>query len=452
VLIRTAISNRDVVKSLIFKASDRRKKIKRYLFAWDWWFLLFGLATIISLFIAKYPVESVKHILFLMNAALVYIVVRMVVKTGDQVKSLMLAVIVSLGIIVLLGYMQLIATFFAAQYYFWQYWATMISAVFYGPSLANVLIYSNSWFSYTGGAPSLRMFSIMPDSHSFAMVAAFLIAFLLAFTYRKKTTDDSSVQKLEHYGLWSMIRFSGFAVVLAGTRGVWVGMLAPLVLGIFFYFKKVARPLMKRLTVALLMIVLLFALSPFINQGLNLIRAGGKFQEDFLDRAASIYDLQEQSNVGRLQIWEESAVYALRHPLGIGYGNFIVSLVQDIPDGTPFEKVGEIKNTRYNLPQKFVTAHSLYLHVLVELGLVGLVALAGAIISYVYKIYQFLLAYQDDRNLYSYFVITFGFVMVWFFAYSVFDGTLFNDRILLYSFTGLALSAVIIERYESLRN
>ncbi len=425
--------------------------LKSNFFPWDKWFGLFALIALFSAAIARYPIESVKQVVFLLNAYLLYVVTANVLKTKKQVRGIMLASIASLGIIVLLGYIQLIATLFTSQYYFWQYWAIMISRLYYGAGLSDVLVYSNSWFSYTGGSPSLRMFSIMPDSHSFAMIAVLLMTFLLAFRFKDTNTvspRDPKRDKFYHYTGWSAIRFSGLGLVFAGTRGVWVGMLVPLVLAIFFYFKGIGKQVMKKLLLAFAMIVLLFALSPLFNQGLNFVRAGGKIQENFLDRAASIYDLSEQSNIGRLVIWEESLFYATKHPLGVGYGNFIVSLVDQIPPGMPFEQVGNIKNLRYNLPEKFVSAHSLYLNLLVEVGVIGLILFIVGALRYLWESWKFLRRHGSDSNPYAAFVILMAMTMIWFFAYSVFDVTIFNDKILLYVFIGLALSGVIMRSYK----
>ncbi len=427
------------------------RQLHSRVFPWDKWFGLFVLVALLSAAIARYPIESLKQVIFVLNAYLLYVVAVNVLRTKRQVRGIMVASIASLGIIVVLGYIQLIVTLFTTQYYFWQYWALLISRLYYGAGLSDVLLYSNSWFSYTGGAPSLRMFSIMPDSHSFAMIAALLMAFLLAFRFKDRTAQqqiDPKRDKFFHYAGWSAIRFSGLALVFAGTRGVWVGMLVPLLLSIWFYIRKIGKPVMKKLILAFAMIVLLFALSPLFNQALNIIRVGGKIQENFLDRAASIYDLGEQSNVGRLIIWEESLVYATSHPLGVGYGNFVVSLVGDVPAGMPFEELGNIKNLRYNLPEKFVSAHSLYLNLLVEVGVIGLLLFVGGLMRYLWESWKFLKQHRNDANPYAAFVIIAAMTMLWFFAYSVFDVTIFNDKVLLYSFIVLALSGIVMRDYN----
>jgi O-antigen ligase len=407
--------------------------------AWDWWLLGFGIVLVLSMLVARYPVESAKQIIFVANAALLYVVVRFVVTGKEHIRSVIAAAATSTGLIVALGYMQYIATFFSVQYYFWQYWAMRVSSLYYGQGLADVLAYSNSWFSTSTSGSSLRMFSIMPDSHSFAMVAALFVAFVLSIMYFRK-------QEAKRNGwLWFLVVIGALAIMFAGTRGVWVGMLAPLVVAPVLYYKRVARSTMKLNLAVYGIILLLFVLSPLISQGIGFIRSVGL--GSFLDRATSVYDLSEQSNVGRIEIWKESSRYAVTHPLGVGYGNFIVSLVHDIPAGTSYESIGELPNKRYNLPQKFITAHNLYLHVLVELGALGLIAFSGFILSVLCSLWKFLQTHAE--SLHAGYIATFGLIGIWFLAYAVFDVTLFNDKILLYTFTGLGLAGVTLQHYQS---
>jgi O-antigen ligase len=422
---------------------------------WDKYLGIFILITFISLFVARFPAEGLKQIVFFLNAYIVYLVIINVVTTKDQVVSLIKYTAASLGVIVFLGYVQLVSTLFTTQYYFWQYWAIMVSKVYYGLGLSNVLAYSNSWFSYTNGAPTLRMFSIMPDSHSFGVIGVFLLCFLIPLTYYYVGPANSwksitaFLSNRNHY-VWAGIRFSGLAIIFSGTRGLWVGMIPAMLVSIALVVGNIVRPAMKKALIAFLLVILFFAISPLINQGLNLIRAG-TLGEHFLDRAASIYDLEESSNAGRLVMWKDSLQYALRHPFGVGYGNFITSLVQDIPEGTSFEQAGDIKNLRYNLPQKFVTAHSLYLNILVELGLAGLLAFALFIFEIFLRAWKFLWENSNDSNLYIGYAAMYILTLIWILGYGLFDVTLFNDKVLLYFFISLALFGLIIRRYESFK-
>ena len=408
---------------------------------WDKYLLLFGVVAGASMFLARFPGQSARQVLFLVNAALLYVVVINVVATQERLLGLIKATAVSLGIIVALGYVQFISTLFADQYYFWQYWALLISKAYYGLGLANVLVYSNSWFSYTAGHPTLRMFSIMPDSHSFGVVCIFFLAFLAAFL----SVPGSRRRSLF---LWLGIALASWALILSGTRGIWVGMLAPMAMAVYWYWKNLARRQAKNFLAAALLIIMVFAASPLLLAGLNFVRSG-LGGGNYLQRVGSIYDLEEQSNAGRLIIWKDSLRYSLRHPLGVGYGNFIVSLVPTISAADEFEDLAARKNLRYNLPQKFVTAHSLYLNILVELGIAGIISFALLCLAYAAQMWKFVKQNGADRNILSGMAAAGSLVLLWLLAYGVFDLTLFNDKVLAYSFVTLGISGLIFRNYQN---
>jgi O-antigen ligase len=425
------------------------QRIDSRFFSWDKYLALFVFVAALSLVFARFPGHGLKQIIFLANVYLLYVVLINTTTSRDRLIQLIKYTTVSLATIVGLGYVQFIATLFSEPYYFWQYWAVMVSKVYYGLDLANVLIYSNSWFSYSSSGQSLRMFSIMPDSHSFAMIAVLAMTFLLALICLHRAEPMAFAKKFltRQYYLWYAVRFSGFAVILSGTRGMWVGMIPAFLLGLWLYWKKLGRGVFKKILIAQLLIIILFPLSPLINTGLNWLRVSA-FKENFIERAASIYDLQDSSNQGRLIIWKDSLLYSFTHPFGVGYGNFVTTLVRDIPQGSNFDEVSEERNLRYNLPQKFVSAHSLYLNILVELGFAGLLVSLLFCWEFFGKVWAFIKARRDQENVFTMFVAGFGLTMVWFLAYSVFDVTLFNDKVLMYFFISLAVVGIILRRYE----
>lgn len=424
------------------------EKLALFLFVWS----------AVTLIWAQYPLRGVSQLVFLLNAALVYPVVKKVVKDRSELVSLLRSLAWSAGTVVAIGYLQLLLTLVFKFYYFWQFWAMQVANLFYGRSFANVLTYSNSWFSLEGGTENLRMFSVMPSSHAFAMVAVFFLSFAVPLlALRKKRPNllpfnkevfikNRDIKKTlgqfwtGRMPIWYSLRFSGLAVILSGTRGVWVGLLAPFLLSVLLWWKGLFKELAKIWTLVLSLVVFFFVLSPFINMGLHYIRVAG-YRENFLERASSIYDLEEQSNVGRLQIWQESARFALDHPFGVGYGNFISSLTSENQN---FKSVGAELNKRYNLPQRYVTAHSLYLQLIVELSVVGLVLFVLFWLAFYKEVWKYLKQANNEAGFEALVVFGFSMVFLWFLAYSTFDLTWLNDKILLYTFASLGVVRTLI--------
>ncbi len=418
------------------------QRVNSRLRPWDKVAVLFLIIAFCSLLIARFPSHGLKQIIFLLNIYSLYVVIVNVVTDERKLKELIRYARYSLIIIVGLGFLQYFSTLFSAPYYFWQYWALMVSSLYYGAPLGNVLSYSNSWFSSAGGSPALRMFGIMPDTHSFGVMCIFLLAYLAPFI-----RDAKKLAAQKWYWV-AGIFLAGFGVMASGTRGVWVSMLVPIAIAAIAYFSGFLRPFFKNILIIYVAIIVLFAVSPFITQGLNFIRTYD-VDDNFLDRAGSIYDLEESSNAGRLEIWKNSVKFAAMHPFGVGYGNFITSIVHEIPEDATFEQVSDTKNLRYNLPQKFVTAHSLYLHLLVELGFAGLLAFALYWWEFFEWLWTFIKKHGVTNTFYVNLIVSLGLAFAWILAYGAFDLTILNDRVLQYLFVSLAISGLIFAKYES---
>lgn len=388
------------------------------------WFIALYVWAVLSLAWAQFPIVGLKQLLFVLNGLLLFTVLYFQQQTDYKLR-LLKATAISTSVLVGIGFFQFVLTFIMEQYFFWQYWATMVSKTYYGEPIARVLTYSNSWFTVSGGVKTLRMFGVLPDSHSFGLIAVYSMYAWLPFVKSEKQTQRILSRLL--------IFFAAFGLVLSGTRGVWAGMLAPLaIVCISWFFNFAPRVQLKKVVKPIAVVLVIFVLSPLINMGFNLIRSGFS-NESFIERASTIYDLNESSNVGRLDIWKSSLVYSLKHPGGTGQGNFITSLSEG-NKASSFEELGEVHNKKYNLPLKYITAHSLYLQILVELGICGFIIFIGFCLASLYKLYLRLHKTGAD-------VITSSItvVVLWILAYSVFDVTILNDRVMLYTLTLLSI-------------
>ncbi|MEZ4180487.1 MAG: O-antigen ligase family protein [Candidatus Doudnabacteria bacterium] len=422
-----------------------KKYIVSNLAPWDLWLVVIFIFLLLSNVTAKFPVHGVKQVVYLLNAYLLYqvfILVKHTTQDIKMIKAVQSALLYSLLGTVALGYIQYALTFYSTPYYFWQYWATLVSSLYYGQSLGDVLAYSNSWFAAGAGGSSLRMFGIMQDTHSFAVIAMFALGLWVILKSKLPQVAENSwwkVLKSQSREFWLIFVGLCFAIVAAGTRGVWAAMLVPIVVAVFLWFwQKVLRPYLSFALFSYGVIVVLFLISPWISFGLNVLRTYNT-NDDFLGRATSIYDLEESSNVGRIEIWQNSFKFALTEPFGTGYGNFITSVVKDIPNNASYEQISAEENYRYNLPQKFITAHSLYLHILVELGLLGV----GVFLTLLYFLVKpwIKIFWQPVSQISRHYllVVSIGLVLIWLLAYGLFDVTILNERVLLYLMGLLAM-------------
>ncbi len=432
---------------------------------------LFVLA-ILSLALARYPLRGASQLVFLLNTALLYPIVVWAVKSRDQFIRVLRYGALSTGAIIAIGYVQFTATLFSVAYYFWQYWALRVATLYYGLPLAKVLQYSNSWVTVQGEAKTLRMFSIMPSSHAFAMVCVLFLAFALPLLYvsssrRRGSNSPTSEQKAgtllsaggptwipDRVGndrrgrLWLGVALACLALIVSGTRGVWAGMVPVFIIVALLYKIKNLKltELLRPALAAMLLAIILFEASPLLDRGFAWVRnASG---EATLDRVESIINPEETSNAGRLEMWRAASKYALHHPFGVGYANFVVTLSTTAKD-VSFDQAASQENKLYQLPQRYVTAHSLYLQLLVELSAIGLILFGLFWLSFFYRMWDYVRSRAYSISPETIYIASLCVVFLWFLAYGVFDVTWLNDKILLYTFLALGLARIAVSTTSS---
>lgn len=425
---------------LVWLVKEKKYRIKNIHFLpWDKYLAAFlGVGLLLGLSLGSFKLEAFKEAFFLLNIYCFYLVIINSLRGKQQIFELIRYVIWSLAIIITLGFTQLFGTFLTNLDTFWVYWASNVTKLYYGQSFAQVALFSNSWFAYSGTAVELRMFSIMPDSQSFAYICFIALCMGTALT--------RSVFKSIRKWLWSGIRCAALGLILSGTRAVWVGMVAPFLAVAVAYRKNYQKHLATKFLWPFVIIFALFAASPLFNEGLSYLQVRG-FQENFLVRAESIYNLNETSNQGRIAMWESSAQFFLTHPWGVGLGNFLVSF-SPRQNGESYDQLADAINARYNLPAKYVSAHSLYLQILVETGLVGFIFFMAFWWCLLRYFWHFIKHYRDTQDFLVYFVVQALLMVLWILLAAVFDITLLNDKVLMYFLINIGLAGIIVSRYH----
>lgn len=361
------------------------------------WIIVFLVIAVLSVFVATNQFAAIKKILFLINIFLLFPIIKDVSKSNKEKERIIKVGATALLGALLIGYLQLLSVFIFPLYDFWQWWAGNVSSVFYGSSLADTLKVSNTWFSYySDSPPTLRMFSIFPDSHSFAM---FTIIGLIFLVYLIVKSNERG-----RFITWCMIVFSFLALMFSGSRGVWLSAVIPFLAAVFlFLFRK--QKFLKPFLIMLVIFAFAFPMSSLI---LSRSYEGGEDATLAFKRAKSITDMEELSVKSRMGIWKSSAQSVLEHPLlGVGIGNYAVVLNEDV-----------------SAAKKGASAHNLYLDVASETGFLGLIAFLLALLALFKKNVK--LTISDKQ-----YAICFLFFFVWILIYNLFDVVLLNDKVLL---------------------
>ena len=389
-------SLKELIKAKIVSPIVQSMRLKSALVIFVTLFVVIGA---LSLFVATDIVVGIKKILFLINIFLLFIVVKDIAR-DERMQSKIIKAGTLAGIISLIvGYSQIIFVFIKPLYTFWQWWAKNVISVFYGTNLAELLAKSNTWFSYyPDSPPTLRMFSVFPDSHSFALFAIIGLIFIVYLLKNKKY-------------LWSVVILSLLALIFSGSRAAWLSAMIPFLAAIFlliFKKQKVFRPFV----VMLIIFALAFPVSSLI---MSKSYQGGADSTLAFKRAKSVADIEELSVKSRIGIWKASLQSILKYPiLGVGIGNYPMVLGEEISAG-----------------KKGASAHNLYLDVASEMGLLGLIVLA-LIFFDIFKT-----CWKKFRE--NGYALAFLFFFVWILIYNLFDVVLLNDKVLLLFMVVLAM-------------
>ncbi len=391
-------------------------------------FILFLAINVISLFFAQYTGAGIKKISFIVDIVLLFPVTFYAIRKEGDAVSLLKYVFYASFEVVIIGYLQFFLTFFISLSKFWEFWTGSVIKVFYGQNLSYLLSYSNTWFSYYETLPpTLRMFSVFPDSHSFPMfvLISMPIVLSLIFYYRGRR---------KNFYIACLIIYL-LSIYFSGSRGVWVSSaFAFLSCFALFAFPKINKDIFSKIknsskkeinsrmiiaSVALFFI--LFPISSFLltrNQEVQLARSGIGLDEDkenaMFRRILSISDLSEMSNKGRIQIWIETISYIGKHPLlGIGPGNFPLVLDQDLSSS-----------------KKGSSAHNIYLDIAVETGIFGLIFFVLIVLEILNRSRK--LFYRLKPGYAKIFAGAFFVYFFWISFYGLFDVVILNDKVLIF--------------------
>lgn len=373
--------------------------------------ILFFIWTVISLIGALSITAGLKKSAFLINIIFLFYIIKKsgILEIYEERIRIIRASVFSAGFVLLAGIIQVASIMFAHLYDFWQFWAKKVVPIFYGDNLANVLSSVNTWFSYyPDKPPTLRMFSVFPDSHSFALFLMFGMIFTFFYIISSEKLFKNKYAIL-------FLSLSLLGVIFSGSRGIWVSLIGIFVFIIlYFLIKKEYKDNMvfKTLIMAILIFAILFPISSFIfSFSKDAIHDADT--ELTLKRLKSITDFDELSNKNRLGIWAQSVKSIIKKPiLGVGYGNYPVVLEEDL-----------------SLAKYGSSAHNLYLDVASETGIIGLILL----IWIFWEI--FIKAFKLNSNFSKAFLVCF----LWILCYNMFDVVLLNDKVLLFFMVPLAI-------------
>jgi len=378
--------------------------------------IMFFVFAALSILVALDTLAAVKRLIFLLNATMLFVVIRsLVIKNRDNIMSFAKNFAYSGLLVVGFGYLQFIAAYFVPAWIFHYWWGQVVSINMYGATWGDIVTnFGNTWFSYSGDTLRLRMFSTFPDSHSFPMYVIMTLPSIVLIFLNKYKIQFLKFKELFVKYRMLLVTFVliMLALILTGTRGIWLAILPAFFVTVIFKFAKVS----KKLIASVVLLSLLFLAMFPVYFGIVSFR---QFQDsDFtgaasLQRIRSVIDFGETSNEARIYIWKTTITYIKKSPVfGIGIGNYPIILKE--PQSAALAGA---------------SAHNLYLDIAATMGIFALIAFLWMLWDVFIKGIKYLKRSKVD--LYSAYVSITLFSLVWVFAYLMTDAALFDGRALL---------------------
>ena len=395
---------------------------------------------ILSLWHASDRVEGLKRIIYFFNAAMIGIVIAYPPRSKEFIKRLIKNITIPVIIVVLVGLVQVVSTYFVDIYQFMRIWGEGIQMREFGTMWSYIAVnIGNTWLAYFGDQLSLRVFSLFPDSHSFPIFLLLGLPAFFAWTLIKPLGKAAKIRDMlftrgKIAVLWIPIIF--LMMILSGTRGIWAGGVAMVfwVILLLIYMRVTKLPKEKintfsYLSYFLMIFFLLFAVAyPIFSSPQFLVSKGNSLL--LQQRLKSLFDFGETSNSQRIEIWKKSLVSIGQRPLlGVGIGNFPVVLDQNI-----------------RLTKAGSSAHNIYLQVASEMGIPAALVFLWFLWLVLKQIYdRFVKSHEPMYQAY------FGGLLItvpWVLVYLMTDIAIFDERALLLCVVTLSITSTSAHAHE----
>jgi len=219
------------------------------------------------------------------------------IDSAEKMAKMAKALIFSGMAVSLIGIIQFGLQFIAGLEWTYKFWSDHIVIPFLGKSFGKAVLDNPSWLVNVSGKTYLRATSVFPDPHMFSFYLGMLIPLAIGLLFYLK--------KRKGWIVFSLIIFL-VADLLTFSRGGYLGIFAGAVLTVGLFWKKINfKYKMVSLAIASLVVITLILPSSVSH------------------RFYSIFNLNEGSNQGRIEIWKKASdILQDNFLIGVGIGNY----------------------------------------------------------------------------------------------------------------------------------
>ncbi len=362
---------------------------------------LFLILAFVSLIQAENFTWGLRKIIFFISIFPLYFLSLVLIDNWLKVKKVIGILAKGAGLIALIGLFQFLSSFVFGLENVYRFWAINILPIFSGFNLGTMILAYPSWLVNIGGQTIMRAFSLFSDPHMFSFYLGLTLPLVVGLKGVRSPTP-----KLLGVGLLTPLLIF-FALLLTFTRGAYLAIIITLLVLSFlvwYYLKD------KRIALLLCLPLLIFIL-PITPVS---------------DRFYSSFDLNEGSNVGRLEMWQRAGEAGLNNLwLGVGLGNYSLKVEPELDYRNP------------------ATAHNFYLDIFSEMGVFALVVWLVFVLE---TIRQLFLKLKEPNIRQEEKYASLGLIgsLVYFLSHSFFETAVYQPSLLALLMVILAISSKII--------
>ena len=293
-----------------------------------WLLVAFMVLNLLSIFVAKNTDWSWRKLLFLFSIAPLYFVVADVINSREKIIRLAKAFVLGGAAVSAIGIVQFLAQFAIGLEKTYKFWADYAIVPFLGKSFSEAVLLNPSWLVNIAGKTYLRATATFPDPHMFSFYLGLLAPMALGILIYEKNKKSLWIVCLVVLLIVDLLTFS---------RGGYLGLFGGALFIIILFWKEAGQ---KYKTGALALI--------------SLIVVSLLFSNPVSQRFYSSFDLKEGSNAGRIETWNKAIEIVADNPLiGVGVGNYALAVKA---------------NASYREP---IYAHNTYLDIAAETGILN---------------------------------------------------------------------------------
>jgi len=247
----------------------------------------------------------------------------------------------------------------------------------------------------------MRAFSFFSDPHMLSFYLGITIPLVLSLFYFKKN---------KKFLIFTSYFLLFIVLLLTFARGAYLAIIVSFIILAFLFWRYLDN---KKISLLLLLSLLIFIL-PITP---------------ISDRFYSSFNLNEGSNMGRLEMWQIASKTGMSSFwYGIGLGNYSLTIDSELDYRNP------------------ATAHNLYLDIFSEIGFFGLIAWLFLILGTIWQIFR-RLKFLDNENQKCISICLIG-SLSYFFIHSFFETAIYHPSVLALLMVILGLSFALIKNNE----